>query len=244
MRLLQVLWATLVLMVAGASAAYGACSSPGGQAGQMVYASTQNVMVYCDGTNWVSMAGGISVTIVGITNNPGGSSGQVQFNSGSGFAGDSNFTYSSGLLTIAGTVSATNVNAQNVSTTSCTGCVPSGAIMAFNSTSCPSGWTEFTAARGRFLRGIDNGAGNDPDGTRTPGATQADAMQGHFHGGIFGAANTGNNWGVTAQTPAVFQDHTANGNSTGPISDGTDGTPRTSTETRPKNVAVLFCVKS
>jgi len=62
-----------------------------------------------------------------------------------------------------------------------TGGVPTGTIMAFAGT-CPAGWTEYTAARGRFLRGIDNGAGNDPDGTRAAGATQADMVGPHTHG--------------------------------------------------------------
>jgi hypothetical protein len=59
--------------------------------------------------------------------------------------------------------------------------VPTGAIAAFASASCPSGWTEYTAARGRFLRGIDNGAGNDPSGTRTPGNVQTDDLKSHSH---------------------------------------------------------------
>ena len=43
--------------------------------------------------------------------------------------------------------------------------IPSGTIAAFAATSCPTGWSEYTPARGAFLRGIDNGAGRDPDGT-------------------------------------------------------------------------------
>ncbi|MEQ1710755.1 MAG: hypothetical protein ABL908_05070, partial [Hyphomicrobium sp.] len=39
--------------------------------------------------------------------------------------------------------------------------LPNGAIAAFASATCPSGWSEFTPARGRFLRGIDNGVGLD-----------------------------------------------------------------------------------
>lgn len=39
-----------------------------------------------------------------------------------------------------------------------TSAVPSGAIMAFSLATCPTGWTEYTAARGRFLRGLDNGS--------------------------------------------------------------------------------------
>jgi hypothetical protein len=52
--------------------------------------------------------------------------------------------------------------------------IPAGTISAFASTTCPTGWSEFTTARGRFLRGIDNGAGLDPNGTRAPGGTQVD----------------------------------------------------------------------
>lgn len=57
--------------------------------------------------------------------------------------------------------------------------VPTGTISAISASSCPSGWTEYTPARGPFLRGIDNGAGNDPDGTRAPGNAQADGIKTH-----------------------------------------------------------------
>jgi hypothetical protein len=119
--------------------------------------------------------------------------------------------------------------------------VPPGAIMAFSGTTCPTNWTEYLPARGRFLRGIDNGAGNDPDGTRMPGAVQADAFQGHRH-----KSYRVNGWtsgtmylGVT-DTPSGATEYDT---SFEPISDGVNGTPRTAAETRPKNVAVLFCIK-
>jgi hypothetical protein len=329
-----------------AGQAYAACTSPAGQTGDQAFNGTQNVMAYCDGTNWISMAGGVSVTIGGTTNNPGGSTGQVQYNSGGAFAGSSAFTYSSGLLSVtnisttgitstnisttnltvngvaitgsasgdritSGTASAianggsgyislttgaitwgylgssatylpnlntTNVSASIVSVTAlqivsqsttftcnsgnagtlrynsptttlelCTGSgwqpmgvgIPAGTISAFASTTCPIGWSEYTPARGRFLRGIDNGAGLDPDGTRAPGSTQADAFQGHFHsfspnsvGTPYPSGGLDSSGGAAAyQAPAVGA----------PISDGTNGTPRTSSETRPKNVAVTFC---
>jgi hypothetical protein len=118
-----------------------------------------------------------------------------------------------------------------------TGGVPTGTIMAFAGT-CPAGWTEYTAARGRFLRGIDNGAGIDPSGTRAAGSTQADAFQGHFHSetGTFmspqpGGAGQSSGGGAAFGAPVIGA----------PTSDGTNGTPRTATETRPVNVAVTFC---
>lgn len=46
----------------------------------------------------------------------------------------------------------TNVTTQ-VTTLNTTN-VPSGAIMYFDMTSCPSGWTEFTTARGRYIAGL------------------------------------------------------------------------------------------
>ncbi|MFN8370529.1 MAG: hypothetical protein U0T83_07905 [Bacteriovoracaceae bacterium] len=113
--------------------------------------------------------------------------------------------------------------------------IPTGAIMAFESTTCPTGWTEYTTARGRFLRGIDNGAGNDPSGTRAPGATQTDAFQGHWHG-EYTSANAGAESGFYAASSGAGRS-----SSQAPISDGTNGAPRTATETRPKNVAVLYC---
>jgi hypothetical protein len=122
--------------------------------------------------------------------------------------------------------------------------IPAGTVSAFASTTCPTGWSEYTAARGRFLRGIDNGANLDPNGTRTPGSTQADAMQGHTHSwGSLGTARIHTpdiNNGTAAGSGAASWG--AVNNSIGsPASDGTNGTPRTSSETRPVNVAVTFC---
>lgn len=61
------------------------------------------------------------------------------------------------------------------------GGIPNGTIAAFAATTCPVGWVEYSAARGRVLRGIDNGAGLDPDGTRAPSSAQADALGSHAH---------------------------------------------------------------
>jgi len=66
------------------------------------------------------------------------------------------------------------------------GGIPNGTIAAFATASCPSGWAEYTPARGRFLRGIDPTGTLDPDGVRTAGSTQLDQMQritGQFAGG-------------------------------------------------------------
>ncbi len=114
--------------------------------------------------------------------------------------------------------------------------IPAGTISAFASTTCPTGWSEYTPARGRFLRGIDNGAGNDPDGTRAPGAAQADLLRSHNHPFTDGAdwrisGGTGSEFGL----PATGQNFVGTTNRAGVV--GYNG----GAETRPKNVAVTYC---
>lgn len=61
--------------------------------------------------------------------------------------------------------------------------VPTGAVMAFNLAACPTpGWSEYTPAYGRFIRGIDkSGTAIDPDGQRALGSIQADDFKTHTH---------------------------------------------------------------
>ncbi|PLK68690.1 complement C1q protein [Rhizobium sp. TH135] len=128
--------------------------------------------------------------------------------------------------------------------------VPTGAIAAFASTTCPTGWSEYTAARGRFLRGIDNGAGNDPSGTRVPGGIQQDALQnitGSFDirtttSGDQIADNGTGAFAVGAAT--ATQNNLSQGSSSVTkrlVTFTASSVARTATETRPKNVAVIFC---
>jgi hypothetical protein len=100
--------------------AWANCSGPVGQEGMSVYAGNVHTMVYCDGSNWISMAGGVSLTVGGsVTNNnatAAGSTSEIQYNAGSSTFGSSgNFTYSAGLLTVTGTTSTTNLYASNIS---------------------------------------------------------------------------------------------------------------------------------
>lgn len=58
---------------------------------------------------------------------------------------------------------------------------PTGAVMAFDLAACPDGWSDYLPARGRFVRGIDPTGTNDPDGVRTAGNVQADDFRAHTH---------------------------------------------------------------
>ncbi|ODA66154.1 hypothetical protein A7A08_03007 [Methyloligella halotolerans] len=121
--------------------------------------------------------------------------------------------------------------------------IPTGTIAAFAASSCPTGWSEYTPARGRFLRGIDNGAGNDPEGARTPGGSQEDAAP-NITGGlgidgyIFAATGAfttlsdaqGGNIANSSLTRRVSFDASASNAKYGAAN-----------EIRPKNVAVTFC---
>lgn len=104
--------------------------------------------------------------------------------------------------------------------------------------------------RGKFPRGYDHGAGNDPDAaSRTAQATggaegdnvgsvQGDASQGHRH---------------SYETPLVYDDFIgstgtsariqSNKTTGDPVSDGVNGTPRISSETRPINASVMYIIK-
>jgi hypothetical protein len=108
--------------------------------------------------------------------------------------------------------------------------------------------------RGYHLRGYDHGAGNDPDAASrtaqaTGGATgdnvgsvQGFALQGHWHDiwTGYGYAVANNSIGTDDSSPGsgTFQNAVRD-----PISDGTNGTPQISSETRPINVSVMYIIK-
>lgn len=97
-------------------------------------------------------------------------------------------------------------------------------------------------ARGLVLRGKNNGRGDgaqNPDGDLALGTFQNDAMQGHAHrssnayaGNPGGGANAGGSF-LTLSQVTVDQ----------LISDGANGTPRTASESRMKNVTVNHFIR-
>ncbi len=97
--------------------------------------------------------------------------------------------------------------------------------------------------RGEFRRGADLGRGVDAG--RAVGSAQEDAFQGHWHelwrygGDVFGGGSSpGISSGANTNTKigdGLVRTATA---------DGANGTPRVASETRPRNVAVVSCIKA
>lgn len=97
--------------------------------------------------------------------------------------------------------------------------------------------------RAEFIRGLDDGRGIDT--SRALGSAQIDSFQGHWHNLTYTAASS-----IGSGGNSYIQQTISNNNAgpvadtvRAPISDGTNGTPRTSTETRPRNLALLACIK-
>jgi microcystin-dependent protein len=118
--------------------------------------------------------------------------------------------------------------------------------------------------RGRFLRGVDGGIARDPNrATRTAmntggntgdnvGSVQTDSFQGHFHNWTVNTGDTDSggtgeeepNVGTAAPTTQAWSSYVTTASKASYASDGTNGTPRTSTETRPTNAYVTYCIRT
>ena len=114
--------------------------------------------------------------------------------------------------------------------------VPKGAVVPFEANDCPSGWIDYLPAQGRFIRGIDKIGVVDPDGRRQPGTLQKDQFAEHRHerpGAVYDAGGGPNaSWVASARNLGYGH---VNPPATGPAGAGA--------ETRPNNVALLYCQK-
>lgn len=97
--------------------------------------------------------------------------------------------------------------------------------------------------RGIFVRGSGTQAIDGITYNKTFGNKEADAFQGHRHSlltNTFLITSASSNW-VQGGSPTVNNATTGIGN---PSTDTVNGTPRTATETRPANIALLYCIKA
>jgi len=114
--------------------------------------------------------------------------------------------------------------------------IPPGAVIAFNSHQCPPGWEEYSPAYGRFIRGIDRGETKvDPVGERGPGSHQEDQFASHSHARPKGVYDAG---GGPASSWVAHGRYFGYGHSNPPATGEAGGN-----ETRPENVALLYCEK-
>jgi hypothetical protein len=98
---------------------------------------------------------------------------------------------------------------------------------------------DYKPAYGRFVRGMDPTGEVDPDKIRLPGTTRSDAIVSHTHQiGVTGGDGKEMVPGGATQSLAGFVQDTWGG---GPAKHP-DSNSGGSTETRPKNVALLYCV--
>ncbi len=145
---------------------------------------------------------------------------------------------------------------------------PSGMIAPFYLASCPAGWvladgTNSTPdLRGAFVRGLDSGKGYDPG--RVLGTYQADEFKSHKHLVAIAFSATGDGPYIQAYPYYDYQYMGSQRQATG-LTDYEYGTrdpannldqlygtehngataswPAAITETRPKNVALIYCMK-
>jgi hypothetical protein len=119
-----------------------------------------------------------------------------------------------------------------------------GIVAAFVAKECPTPWKLYPEAMGRFIRGIDPNGVVDPDGVRQPGSVQVDGLADHVHtmgtnstdtfqmaGG--GANQRLSHWPPAGENAAQYG---------GGAAKSTNGAVGGIKETRPRNVALLFCV--
>ncbi len=122
------------------------------------------------------------------------------------------------------------------------------AVIGVIAENCPDGWRKWKLASGRFLRGIDWAeTGVDPDKNRAAGQLQEEAIGGHDHyfpnvySGPDGGRVHGNYGAMPYQKP-----HANHGKNKVGAAQPDWKIPDNVTmnvETRPDNVAVLFCIK-
>lgn len=116
---------------------------------------------------------------------------------------------------------------------------PSGAILFFYLSSCPTGWTLLSAYANLFIRGLDLGRGMDTTAT-TVGNQETGGIQAHKHASGSYATSSFNASIAFGGASGVYVTNLAS--TSNPQSGGPGGS--VGSEVRPKNVSLLLCVKN
>ena len=112
--------------------------------------------------------------------------------------------------------------------------VPSWFVGSFALSACPTWWSEYTQAYGRVIRWIDKSwASIDPDGERAFWSTQEDDFKEHTHSTVQMIWDNAID-GVDSTTTNSWEHH----------NEARDTGVTGWTETRSKNVALLYCIKN
>lgn len=152
--------------------------------------------------------------------------------------------------------------------------LPAGMVTMFGGSAAPTGWllcdgsaisrTTFAAlfsaisttygvgngtttfnipnTQGAFVRGTGSQTIGGISYTGTQGTAQGDQMQGHVHNPLAGSGFLEVSTGILA--PTTGSSTTIAATTGTPASDGTNGTPRTGTETRPANIVLTYIIKT
>ena len=122
--------------------------------------------------------------------------------------------------------------------------IPTHAVIPFNLNNCPTGWLEYEPAYGRVIRGIDNsGTTIDSEGKRGVGSLQEDSFASHIHIAHMqvGAEPKKGAGGAKSNRAAGGHGNAANHSERYDTESLLEASG--STETRSKNVALLYCEK-
>lgn len=107
-------------------------------------------------------------------------------------------------------------------------------VVAFDKENCPGGWYEYSKGYGRFIRGLDkSGLGIDAEKNRIIGSVQNDDFKNHNH-----LQRYRNVKGHFSSSGWEHVPHVNGGSTKGQSTTSSGGA-----ETRPKNVALLYCIK-
>lgn len=121
-----------------------------------------------------------------------------------------------------------------------------GSSLASTDLGVLTGMTNSPDARGNFLRMANNGRvdGNQNPNNNNLGEFQSDAFQAHRHNWHLGQGGGPTNpFGTIYGANVASYNYNTLQNNVGEAIASTQGTPRTSAETRPKNITVNFFIK-